>query len=56
MKKGKAKSMVMKPLFRLRQERPKKGAGSYSRKGRGMARRNEPFVFLGCQFSVVVNL
>ncbi len=42
---NKAKSLVAQPLFRCRQERPKKGKGSYRREAFRSDDR-EAFVFL----------
>jgi len=39
-----AKSLIAQPLFRSRQEKPKKGKGSYQRKA---SRNWEAFCFLG---------
>jgi len=41
---NKAKSMIAQPLFRSRQERPKKGKGSYCR-NKKTSRFNDPEVF-----------
>jgi len=39
-----AKSLIAKPMFRSRQEKPKKGKGSYHRKA---SRHWEAFLLLG---------
>jgi len=43
---NRAKSLIAQPLFRSRQEKPKKGKGSYQRKA---SRNWEAFLILGLQ-------
>lgn len=48
-KKRSAKSLVFEPLFRSRQEKPKKGKGSYARQPRHQSA--DAGLFLGPQFA-----
>lgn len=44
-KKRSAKSLVFDPLFRPRQEKAKKGKGSYARRPRNQSQDSGPFSF-----------
>ncbi len=44
-KKRSAKSLVFDPLFRPRQEKAKKGKGSYARRPRNQSQDSGPFHF-----------
>jgi stalled ribosome alternative rescue factor ArfA len=45
-KKRSAKALVMDPLFRPRQEKSKKGKGSYARRPRNQNHDSGPFLFM----------
>ena len=45
-KKHSAKALVFDPLFRTRQEKSKKGKGSYARRPRNQSQDSGPFLFM----------